>query len=90
MFKANIKFCDGSTLSEVFLYKEQTLWTSIITDKREAEKLLGMWSTIYFGNDCIQGCFIPSHIQSYDLIELSKEEMNEIRNIKLMKELNKN
>ena len=86
MFKANLIFHDKSVLNDVFLYKEPTLWTSIITDKIEADKLLYGCNTIYFGNDGIQGWFIPKHVRSYDLIDLSEEEMSEIRNIKLIKE----
>lgn len=90
MFKANIKFYDGCVLNDLFLYKEQTLWTSIITDKNEAELLLKSHSTIYFGNDAIRGCFIPVHTESYELIDLTKDELNHTRNVKLLRELNKN
>lgn len=89
MFRANINFRDGSVLSGVFLYREQTLWTSIIIHKEEAERLLGGWNTIYFGNDCIQGGFIPVHIESYELIDLTEEELGEYTNSKLLKEVAK-
>lgn len=88
MFKANIKFRDGSVLNDVSLYKEQTLWTSIVINKEEAIDLLGKWSTIYFGNDGIQGGFIPQHVEWYELIDISEEELGEYRNQKLLKEIN--
>lgn len=89
MFTANITFRDGSMLKDVHLYKESRLWTSIIIDKEEANKLLNQWSTIHFGNGGIQGHFIPQHIESYELVDLSEEELSEYRNQKLLKEIEK-
>lgn len=90
MFKANIKFRDGSILNDVFLYKEQTLWTSIILHKEEAIKLLGMGNIIYFGNDGVQGGFIPVHVESYEFVDLTEEELNEQASQKLLEELTNN
>lgn len=84
MFKANIKFHDGSVLNDVFLYREQSLWTSIITDKTEAKDLFGKWNTIYFGNDVIQGGFIPAYTESFELIELNELELLEYHIQKLL------
>jgi len=84
MFKANIKFHDGSVLNGVYLYKEQTLWTSMIIHKDEAEKLLSQWNTIYFSNDGIQGGFIPQHVETYELCDISEEELNSYVNQKVL------
>jgi hypothetical protein len=95
MFKANLKFRDGSVLNDVSLYREQTLWTSIILNKEEAEGLLRQESakytgdTLYFGGRYIQGGFIPVHVESYELKDLSEEELNSSHNQKFLAEIGK-
>ena len=88
MLQFTIQFYDGSVLENIFLYKESTMWTSIILDESEAKQLLHSYSDLYFGNRAIQGRFIPQQIQNFSYKKLSEDELSEGDKL-LLKEIKK-
>lgn len=76
MLQFTIQFYDGSVLKDIYLYKESTMWTSIVIDESEARKLLHSYSDIHFGNGAIQGRFIPQQIQNFSYKKLSEDELS--------------
>ena len=88
MLLFTIQFYNGSILKDIYLYKEFTMWTSIILDESEAKQLLHSYSDLYFGNSSVQGRFIPQQIQNFSYKKLSEDELSEGDNL-LLKEIKK-
>lgn len=88
MLLITIQFYDGSVLRDIYLYKESTMWTSIILDESEAKQLLHSYSDLYFGNGAIRGRFIPQQIQNFSYRKLSEDELSEGDKL-LLKEIEK-
>jgi len=77
MLLFTIQFNDGSVLRDIYLYKEFRMGTSIILDESEVKQSLHSYSNLYFGNETMQGRFIPQKIQNFSYRKLSEDELDE-------------